>query len=256
MKLNVREFDGPGGTPLLILHGMLGSSRNWASVGKKLAEFSSPIALDLPNHGRSPTLESASVQTMADVVMDWMDSYGMTRTALMGHSLGGKVAMRIACDVPERIEQLFVLDIAPRAYPPDTSTLDAMIGLDIEGASSRSDIDAELERAGMDAALRGFLLTNLARSDHGGFEWSVPLQTIRQHIPEWTQTPLGPDDLYEEPTLFVAGGRSHYLARSDFEASRGTFPNSRFVVLPDSGHNVHIEGGEAFVDAVRSQLVG
>ncbi len=254
MKLHAREFEGAGGAPLIILHGMLGSSRNWATVGKKLAEFSHPVALDLPNHGDSPRADSASIQTMATAVLDWMDEHGVTRASLMGHSLGGKVAMRLACDVPERVERLFVLDIAPRPYSPNTATLDAMIAIDVGALQTRGDADAQLAAAGMGPTHRGFLLTNLVRNDSGGFRWQVPLEVIRNHIPEWTRTPLEAGDRYEGQTLFISGGRSEYLTRSDFEAARGSFPNSTLLVLPDSGHNVHIEGGDAFVDAVRTAM--
>lgn len=254
MKLYARHFDGPGSTPLVILHGMLGSSRNWMTVGKRLAEFCAPHALDLPNHGLSPWSDAASIDMMAQAVLEWMDANDLPRTALMGHSLGGKVAMRIACDVSERISQLFVLDIAPRAYVRDTSTLDAMLALDVTALETRPQADEQLALTGMGSSLRGFLLTNLIRTDEGGFAWQVPLATIRNLIPEWTRAPLTPEDTYEGSTLFIAGGRGTYLTPSDYEAAQAAFPNSAFLLLPESGHNVHVEGGDAFVDAVRTAM--
>lgn len=254
MTLHSRHFEGPGGPPLVILHGMLGSSRNWVTVGKKLAEFSTPHVLDLPNHGQSPRMDAATVQVMADEVLGWMDANGVTRTALMGHSLGGKVAMRMACDAPDRVDRLFVLDIAPRAYPRDTTTLDALIALDVAALETRSQADERLAATGMGASHRGFLLTNLVRTDDGGFGWQVPLQTIRDLVPAWTEAPLHDDDHFAGPTLFVAGGRGTYLTEPDFEAARRAFPNATLTVFPESGHNVHIEGGDTFVDAVRTAM--
>jgi len=191
---------------------------------------------------------------MAAAVLEWMDEQGTSQVSLMGHSLGGKVAMRIACDTPERIKELFVLDVAPRVYPPDTSVLDAMIGLDLTTVRTRGDADQQLARQGMSVGLRGFLLTNLGRTDEGGFAWKVPLEVIRSLIPEWTATRLDSRDHYPGPTLFVAGGRSNYLSPSDFEAARSNFPNSTLTVLPESGHNVHVEGGDAFISAVRTAM--
>lgn len=254
MSLFHRDFEGASGPPLVILHGMLGSSRNWTSSGKKLAAFSRPSALDLPNHGESPRTDHASVDDMADRVLAWMDANVEGSAVLMGHSLGGKVAMRLACDRPQRVDRLLVLDIAPRGYAPDTRTLDAMLAVDLARVQSRQDADDQLAERISDQATRWFLLTNLERTDEGSYTWSAPLRRIRDHIPEWTQPLLRADDRFEGPCRFIAGGRSSYVSRSDFEAARAHFPAADLVVLPDSGHNVHIEGGDAFVDAVREFL--
>ncbi len=233
---------------------MLGSSRNWTGTGKALADLYHVLALDLPNHGRSPQMPRASIERMAERVLDWMDALALDRAALMGHSLGGKVAMRLAVDHGDRFERLFVLDVAPRAYPADSTILDALLAVDLASVGTRADAEAALEPAIPSLRTRWFLLTNLSRLDDGSYRWEVPLETIRDHLPDWTPTVLNAGDVYRGPTHFVAGGRSDYLSRSDFEEARVHFPNADLVILPDVGHNVHVDGGPAFVDAVRTAV--
>jgi len=132
--------------------------------------------------------------------------------------------------------------------------VDAMLRVDLNRVQSRQDADDQLAQDIASQDSRWFLLTNLGRGDDGGYAWQVPLSRIRANIPKWTQTLLGPGDRFAGPCRFIAGGRSAYVARSDFEAARTHFPNTDLVVLPDIGHNVHIEGGDAFVDAVRTAL--
>jgi len=249
-----RDLGGAGNPDLVILHGMLGSSRNWATAGAGLSEMFHVSALDLPNHGRSPQRQQASVGLMADEVLRWMDSEKVESASVMGHSLGGKVAMRLAVDYPGRVDRLFVLDIMPKAYPTDPTALDAMLSVDLATIRSRADAEAALESAIPSQAHRLFLLTNLVRMDDNTFAWQVPLETIRGHLADWTPTVLAASDVYRGPTLFVAGGRSDYVAESDIESARRHFPRAKLEILPESGHNVHIDGGRAFVDVVRNAL--
>ncbi len=233
---------------------MLGSSRNWTGTGKALGELFHVHAVDLPNHGHSPRMPRAPVAAMAASVLEWMDAIDLDRVTLMGHSLGGKVAMRLAVDHAPRVERLFVLDIAPKAYPVDSAIPDALLALDLSRVGTRAEAEAALEPAIPSQKTRWFLLTNLSRQDDGSYAWDVPLETIRDHMAVWNPTTLGPGDVYAGPTLFVAGGRSDYLTRSDFASARAHFPHAELVVLPDVGHNVHIDGGQAFLDAVRNAV--
>ena len=254
MTLFYRDLGGAGMPPLLIIHGMLGSSRNWIKAGRSLTELFHVFALDLPNHGRSPVLHQASVPEMADTVLRLMDDLGIRTTSIMGHSLGGKVAMRLAADHPERIERLFVIDVASRAYRVDFGPVDAMMAIDLATTETRAEADAALAGAGLSPNHRQFLLTNLLRRDDGGYEWQVPLQIIRDNLPTWSPYVLDPEDGYLGPTLFIAGGRSDYVRPDDFARALDHFENAELKILPDSGHNVHIDGGAAFVDAVRVAL--
>ena len=162
--------------------------------------------------------------------------------------------MRLAVDRPDRFERLFVLDIMPKAYPTDPTALDAMLAVDLTSLRSRADADAALAPSIPSQTHRWFLLTNLVRNDDDTYGWQVPLETIRDHLAEWTPTVLDAQDIYPGPTLFVAGGRSNYVSSDDFELARQHFPNAILTILPESGHNVHIDGGPAFLDAVRTAL--
>ena len=254
MSLFHRDLGGAGNPSLLVLHGMLGSSRNWATAGAGLSDFFHVRAVDLPNHGKSFHMSQASVAEMADEVLSWMDDEGVGTTSIMGHSLGGKVAMRLAVDHPDRFARLFVLDVMPKVYPTDPTALDAMLAVDLTSLRSRADADAALATTIPSQAHRSFLLTNLVRNDDDTYGWQVPLGTIRDHLSEWTPTVLHARDVYPGPAHFLAGGRSNYVSRDDFESVRQHFPDADLTILPESGHNVHIDGGPAFVDAVRTAL--
>jgi pimeloyl-ACP methyl ester carboxylesterase len=248
-----RDFGGSGEPPRVILHGFLGSSRNWLTAGKDLAAGRRAFALDLRNHGLSPHSGEMSYAAMAADVLAWLDARGIARAELVGHSMGGKVAMLLASRHPERVGRLVVVDIAPRDYhwPERGAELRAMRGLDLPGLGSRAEAEAQLAPAVPDAAMRKFVLTNLERTP-GGWRWMVNLAALEAALPALEQNPLGPGDRFGGPSLFVAGGRSRYVEPSDHAAIREVFPAARIVVLEGSGHNPHIEAREAFVRAVTS----
>ena len=256
MSLFVRDLGGEGLPPLVVLHGFLGSSRNWTGTGKRLAEHFHVRALDLPNHGGSPRLEPATYDRMVEALLDTLDELGLERVHLMGHSLGGKVVMRTACDHPDRVDHLFVLDIAPRLYPFDPRALDAMAAIDLAAVRQRSDAEAQMAEHINSKAHRLFLLTNLVRTDSGEYRWQVDLELLRAQLPIWLQPPLDPDQTFEGPTTVITGGDSRYIVEGDAALTQGYFPQARFYRLEGSGHNVHIEGGEAFLNAVRSIRTG
>ena len=251
MTLFHRDLGGAGKPPLVIIHGMLGSSRNWVKAGSALGDLFHVLAVDLPNHGQSPSLASASVSAMADLVLEWMDDQGIRTAGVMGHSLGGKVAMRLAIDHAERVERLYVLDVAPKTYYANYTAVDAMLEIDPAPLTTRAEAEDLLSRSIRSQANRWFLLTNLTRGPDGRLRWQVPLEIIRDHIAAWTQTVLEDDDVYHGPTTFIAGGQSDYVSQGDFDRAQQHFPDSDLIVLPESGHNVHIDGGEAFQSAVR-----
>jgi len=235
-----------------VLHGFLGSSRNWSGTGKRLAEHFHVRALDLPNHGESPRLEPATYDRMVGELLDTLDELNLDRVHLMGHSLGGKLVMRTACDHPQRIEHLYVLDIAPRVYPFDPRALDAMAAVDLSAVRQRSDAEAQMAEHVTSKAHRLFLLTNLVRTDAGEYRWQVDLDLLREQLPIWLQPPLGPEHTFAGPTTVITGADSRYIVEGDAALTSRYFPEARFHSLEGSGHNVHIEGGQAFLDAVRS----
>ncbi|HXN35504.1 MAG TPA: alpha/beta fold hydrolase [Opitutaceae bacterium] len=249
-----RDFGGEGGPPRVILHGMLGSSRNWMTAGRELAARRRVFALDLRNHGRSPGAGAMSYEAMAGDVAAWLDARGIAAAELIGHSMGGKVAMLLACRHPERVGRLVVVDIAPRDYhwPERGAELRAMQGLDLATLGSLAQAEARIRAQVPDEATRKFLLTNLERLPEGGWRWQVNLEALVAALPALERNPLLPGDRFLGPALFIAGGNSRYVAPADNDAILRAFPGARIDVIAGCGHNPHVEAREAFVRALES----
>jgi len=252
VTLHHRDLGGAGRPPLIILHGFLGSSRNWQSAGAGLAGRYHVCAVDLRNHGRSPHAPEMSHTLLADDVLGWMDAQGLARAALLGHSLGGKVAMRMACREPGRVDRLIVVDIAPKAYPEYAQRIEvqAMTALRLEDLPSRAEAERRLEGSVKEWAMRKFLLTNLDRGADGNWRWMVNLPVLAASLVGLVQDPLGPDDRYAGPALFLLGGHSSFVQPEDHAKIRRHFPAARIEILAESGHNPHLEARAAFVAAV------
>lgn len=257
--LHHRELGGDGRPPLIILHGMLGSSRNWVAAGRDLAEHFRVHALDLPNHGESPHLAQAGYPEIAGAVRDWATRHlnAEARPLLLGHSLGGKVAMRYAASWPDRIRALVVADIAPRDYAPHyRREVEALRALDLQGLRNRQQAEEKLTPEIPDLAMRRFLLTNLVRGEDKGFAWQCNLEGIERHLERWARTPLSGNEQYGGPALFLKGERSGFVRPGDQKAIHRHFPKARIMTISAAGHNVHVENRSAFVEAVLAFIEG
>lgn len=255
MDLHYRYFGGEGNPPLVIIHGLLGSSRNWLTVGRDLTAQYEVFAVDLRNHGESAHAEGMGFDQLAADIENFMNERGLEQATLLGHSLGGKVAMRFACEHPERTDALIVVDIAPKTYPPHHQRdFEAMLALPVDKMQSRKDAEAFLAEYVMDWAQRQFLLTNFKRSEEGGsFGWTVNLHELNRCREQMRTNPLpDADSRYLGPTLFVVGGASAFVQPEDFEAIRRHFPKARIEVIKDAGHNPHIEKKAEFLAALES----
>ncbi len=250
LHLFVRESGDHTHPPLVILHGFLGSSRNWGSVARKLAEKYWVLATDLRNHGRSPQSDSMTFADCVDDVKLLFDELKLEKAILIGHSLGGKVAMRFACEHPERVEELFVLDIAPREYQPDMGYIDALNQLDLGIMDRRSDVDEALSDIVADDATRAFLLTNLRRNENHEFYWLPNLSVLKRERKTIGGVPLTKDHTFDGPTKWVVGGQSDYVKKSDTALMKKHFTDLEQHVFKKAGHNVHIDGGQDFIDLV------
>ena len=258
MNLFHREFGDSTKSPLLVLHGLLGSSRNWQGAGSDLGEHFHVHCLDLRNHGKSPHAFPHSYDAMRDDVIEWMKGRGIESGHLLGHSMGGKLAMKIACENPERVRRLVLVDIVPKRYPRShDSEYDAMNAIDLEKLGSRKEADELLEKAVPDWGKRQFLLTNLSRRKEGpGFCWVANIKALEANQREIEGSPLGPEDRFEGETLFVMGGKSKYSEPSDYPGLSRYFPNCVVEVMEESGHNPHFEFREDFVSRVAKFLDG
>jgi pimeloyl-ACP methyl ester carboxylesterase len=239
-----------GGPPIVILHGLLGSSRNWQTVGAGLSRAGRVAALDLRNHGLSPHASGMSYAEMAEDVVAWLDAQRIARATLLGHSLGGKVAMLLACRHPSRVERLIVVDIAPKDYHSATHRAEfaAMTDLDLASLASRAEAEHRMEARVPDWAMRKFLTTNLERID-GGWRWVVNLPVLTAALPEIERNPLVETDCYGGPTRFIVGGRSGYVRPADEAVILRHFPAAEIVRLAECGHNPHIEARIPFLAA-------
>lgn len=251
MDLNYRYFGNEGKPPLVIIHGLLGSSRNWQTVGKALSDQFEVFAVDLRNHGDSPHGNGMDFDTLSADLETFVRARGLQSFHLMGHSLGGKVAMHYAVHHPDQVESLIVVDIAPREYPPyHVEDFAAMNALDLEALESRQQADELLAQKIPDWGQRQFLLTNLKRLSDNGFVWGINLKALTESRDEMRASPLQSDDVYEGPTCFILGEKSNFVLKSDHELIRRHFPRCVIKTLPGVGHNPHTENRDAFVTAV------
>ena len=253
MLLFHRDLGGDGKPPLVLLHGMLGSSRNWQTTGSDLAAHFHVFALDLRNHGKSPHASTMTYDDMVADLLEWMDSQNLRESTLLGHSMGGKVAMLLACRHASRVARLVVVDIAPKDYfwPEHRDRFAAMNELNLSDLPSRVEAEKRFESRVASWAMRKFLTTNLERTAEGGWAWQINLPVLTEAIPVLEKNPLRADDRYAGPTRFIAGGKSTYVEAADHAVIRRHFPAAEIRVMPEVGHNPHMEAREAFVAAVR-----
>jgi esterase len=247
-----RDLGGAGRPPLVLLHGMLGSSRNWQTAGAELAEHYHVLAPDLRNHGRSPHADTMTYEEMMGDVIAWLDEQAIKSATFVGHSMGGKVAMLLACRHAGRVERFVGVDIAPRDYfwPAHRASFAAMNALDLRDLRSRAEAELRLEAQVPSWALRKFLTTNLERSPEGGWNWQINLAALTVALPQLEKNPLRPEDRFEGPVRFIAGGKSNYIEPQDHVVIIRHFPRADIRVIAESGHNPHMETRADFVAAL------
>jgi len=253
MKLFFLEYGT--GQPLIILHGLLGSLDNWHTLSKKFATSFRVLAVDLRNHGRSPHSDMFTYSAMAEDVLELLDAQHIGSAYLLGHSMGGKVAMQFAVSYPERVDNLIVVDIAPRAYPRiHDEILEALISLNLTALQSRQQVEGELARTIPDFAVRQFLMKNLTRDLSGAFSWKANVDVISRNYEEIARE-ITATRSFSKPTLFVKGDRSDYLLASDIPFIQRLFPGA-VISSVDTGHWIHAESPERFADVVLNFLRG
>jgi pimeloyl-ACP methyl ester carboxylesterase len=252
VPLAYREFgEGP---PLVILHGLFGSGQNWRSVARRLADDHRVLAVDLRNHGGSPNADQMTFSEMVDDLRVFLEERGIERTALMGHSVGGKTAMVFALLYGQMVDTLIVVDIAPVAYDHSFSDLvRAMQRLDLSGGLPRTALDKRLARDIPDKALRTFLMQNLV-SERGRTFWRINLDAIAAHMADLTGFPDVEGFVYDGRALFLSGEQSDYVGPEHHERIHELFPWAEFAVIDGAAHRPHVEQPEPFLAAVRQFL--
>jgi esterase len=241
------------GDSLVLLHGLFGAARNFGVVQRQLAQARRVIALDLRNHGASPHDGDMRYTTMAADVLETLDRLSALPATLLGHSMGGKVAMQAALMHPKTIARLIVADIAPVSYPPHHRAIaEAMASLPMSRGMSRAQADAALTEAVPDAGVRAFLLQNLQLGTKPA--WRIGLAEIIASLPVIEAWDPPADARYTGPTLFIAGATSDYIRPEHRPGIRTLFPSARFVTLKNTGHWLHAENPSGFVGVVEAFL--
>jgi len=245
-------FAGSGqGRPLVLLHGLFGAGQNFGAIARALAGEYRVILPDLRDHGASPHGPIGGYGELAADVLETLAAAGALPCALAGHSMGGKVAMRLALDRPDAVSRLLVSDIAPVPYPPGfRAYAAAMQALDLSPALTRAQADAALAAAVPEPGVRAFLLQNL-RFGPEGPAWRIGLEEIVAGLPviESWDAPTGAR--YEGPALFVSGASSDYIRAEYRPAIRALFPAARFVTVKGAGHWVHADNPAGFLAVLR-----
>ncbi len=256
--LNYRIYGNttPLQRPLLVLHGLLGSMDNWHTFASKQTEGRSIIAIDLRNHGNSPHVAGMAYRLMMDDVLEVADHLQLARFDLMGHSMGGKVAMTLALHHPERLHKLIVVDIAPVNYPPrHQAILQAMLTMPLASFKNRREADQWLAPTIQQPFERAFLLKNLKWDSNGRFDWQCNLPEIGRHylnITAFTESGLR----YLGDTLFIGGRQSDYLQLERWLVAQQYFPNARLEMIAEAGHLPHVQTPEVFTQQVNAMLDG
>lgn len=254
MILHANELGaGNGGKPLVLLHGLFGQARNFGQIQRTLAQRWRTIALDLRNHGASPHAPDMRYGTMAADVYETLDAMGALPALVMGHSMGGKTAMRLALSQPEAVARLLVSDIAPVVYPPHNHPIvAAMTALPLHDGLTRAEADAALVDAVPDANVRAFLLQNLRFGPQP--EWRIGLTEIAAALPDLEGWDGPTDATYTGRSLIVAGAESHYIRAEDRPLIRTLFPAARFVTVKHAGHWVHADNPAGFLAVLEAFL--
>jgi esterase len=265
MELFYRRFGK--GKPLVILHGLYGSSDNWHTIGRQLSAIREVFLVDWRNHGRSPHDPDHTYSALRDDLHEFLVQHSIYKPVLMGHSMGGRAAMFFAAMHPRLVEKLIVVDISPCSYKADNhpnetlqhaTILQALQSVDLANLSSRSEADAQLAKTIRYPAVRQFLLKNLKKDSNNGFYWILNLPALEKNLEEIY---LGIDTLslpegflLDFPALFIRGQLSGYIGQNDLDCIKRYFRNSSVITIPGASHWVHAEQPGLFMEAIRNFL--
>ena len=249
MELYYREMGQ--GQPMVILHGLFGFSDNWQTHAKRLSEYYRVILVDLRNHGHSPWSDEFSYGIMAEDLKELFDSLNLSKVILLGHSMGGKVAMHFAQHYPAFLEKLIVVDIGVKSYPQHHDhIIGGMYAIDLDSIKVRSEAEAILKQHIDSDGVRQFILKNLYWKEKGQLAWRMNLPVLESRMSEILSEV--PNEEVMLPTLFIRGELSGYILDEDIATLEERFADSQLVTIQGAGHWVHAEAPEEFLDAVLS----
>ncbi len=242
------------GEPVVLLHGLFGSSTNLRGLARRLADRFRVFNVDLPNHGRSTHTASMTYQDMSEALYDFSNRIAMSRLNWVGHSMGGKAVMHLALTHSDCVNRLVIMDISPVSYAHGHGEfIDAMAELDLTNIASRAEAERELSLTVSDPAIRMFLLQNL-KLDGGRFTWRINLPVLHQFHADIMAFPDLEGSTFYGPTLVLSGAESSYVSSAHHNTFLRYFPNAVFSVVEDAGHWVHIDRPEAVHEAISQFL--
>ncbi|HLG03559.1 MAG TPA: alpha/beta fold hydrolase [Bacteroidia bacterium] len=251
MKLFFRKSGD--GQPLFILHGLFGSSDNWAGLAKQWSQYFTVYTVDLRNHGQSPHSEEWNYSVMAEDLMELIAAENLRGVNLLGHSMGGKAAMRLALDFQQALSKLIVSDIGTKKYPDNNrNVVDALLKVQPEKLTSRKEAEAILSANLQDPGTVQFLLKNLYwKETVSGKQlgWRFNLGAISKNLEAVGEATNSPAPC-EVDTLFIRGERSDYITAADEQEIKRVFPHSKIVTVPNAGHWVHADNPQGMFNAV------
>lgn len=259
MKLFFRRYGIEGNQPLIILHGLFGISDNWVTYGRRIADEGFDVFIpDQRNHGMSPHSDVFNYLAMTDDLFQFIEEENIKHPILLGHSMGGKVAMRFALEYPYIVKKLVVVDISLKAYgdrPHHRNIIEAMQSVELDTLKSRQEVEAHLKQRVKEIRIRQFLMKNLHWRDKDSLEWRINLSGISQNLNQMFDA-IETSETFNKPTLFVRGGASDYILPEDFPQIRWNFPFTEILTIEGASHWVHAEAFEQFYLITSGFLTG
>jgi esterase len=250
------------GQPLIILHGLYGSSDNWYSIARALSSEWEVFMPDQRNHGNSPHSDDLNYPLLAADLLEFMTQHSMEKARIIGHSMGGKAALSFGLSWPAKVEKMVIVDISPFAYDETSAAevtdhlhiLKSLAALHPETLSTRQEADERLKGYISSETVRQFLLKNLKRDPNGKFYWTMNLQAMQDHLAEIYDSVIpenmSPEQVPSFPLLFVKGERSQYIPQRDIPRIMEYFPHAQITAIPGAGHWVHAEKPAEFLEVV------
>lgn len=251
MKLFYRNFGS--GQPLIVLHGLFGISDNWIPFGKLMAQKNFNVFTpDLRNHGQSPHSDTFNYQSMLQDLTDFINDNKINNPIILGHSMGGKIAMHYALENPSKVNKLIIVDVSLRNYTKKThhiALVNAMLSIDFSIAKTRTDIEKQLLPEISDKRIRNFLMKNIKRKNKDSYEWKINMESINNNI-DLIYEGINIESVFDGPTIFIRGGISTYISEDDYPKIKKHFPNSKIHTIENASHWVQVDAPKQFVSII------
>lgn len=259
MDLFYRRYGIEGNQPLIILHGLFGISDNWVTFGRRIADEGFDVIIpDQRNHGHSPHSDNFNYLALTDDLFDLIEKLNLKNIMVIGHSMGGKVAMRFTLENQQMVSKLLVVDISLKAYgdrPHHRNIIESMQAIDFETVTSRSEVEEILAHRVDSIRIRQFLMKNLYWKDKNTLDWRINLDGIARNLSEMFDA-IETNILFSKPTLFIRGGLSDYILPEDYPKIRANFLRAEIITIEDASHWVHAEAAEQFYQLASGFLTG